>query len=313
MYVEFAEDVLVGSFMGVAPDEQSITVAGAKVELNSDPRWPARIVDGAGDEKTFADLKGHEGLLLEAECYYSTERGALQATIIETEQILGAPAEGTDVVAITRAQWKPNELRVNGAVSPAGTGKTVSVYRGGSSEPPATPVRPRWAPPPSPPTAPGPSATATSAPTRPRCAPSPAMEVFGPPPSNSGRPTTPYRAGRRTGRSPTERPVRHVSIISGSTRSWALASHNNARRRTGPSPLPGTSRALATLVAALATVLITGEVERVKRCPAEDCGWVFWDSTKNRSRRWCSMRVCGNRNKARTFASRNRPSQGRTA
>lgn len=131
VYVEFAENVLVGSFMGVAPDEQSITVAGAKVELNSDPRWPARIVDGAGDEKTFADLKGHEGLLLEAEGYYSTERGALQATIIETEQILGAPAEGTDVVAITRAQWKPNELRVNGAVSPAGTGKTVSVYRGG--------------------------------------------------------------------------------------------------------------------------------------------------------------------------------------
>ncbi|RRO16942.1 zf-CGNR multi-domain protein [Saccharopolyspora rhizosphaerae] len=75
-----------------------------------------------------------------------------------------------------------------------------------------------------------------------------------------------------------------------------------------PDPhLPPTQRALATIASALATLLITGEVERVKRCPAEDCGWVFWDSTKNRSRRWCSMQVCGNRQKARTFAARNRP------
>lgn len=74
-----------------------------------------------------------------------------------------------------------------------------------------------------------------------------------------------------------------------------------------PDPdLPATSRALATIASALASTLITGEVARVKRCPAEDCGWVFWDSTKNRSRRWCSMQVCGNRDKARTFAARKR-------
>lgn len=74
-----------------------------------------------------------------------------------------------------------------------------------------------------------------------------------------------------------------------------------------PDPeLPTTSRALATIASALASTRITGEVARVKRCPAEDCGWVFWDSTKNRSRRWCSMQVCGNRDKARTFAARKR-------
>lgn len=74
-----------------------------------------------------------------------------------------------------------------------------------------------------------------------------------------------------------------------------------------PDPeLPATSRALATIASAVASTLITGEVARVKRCPAEDCGWVFWDSTKNRSRRWCSMQVCGNRDKARTFAARQR-------
>ncbi|SDX21154.1 Conserved protein containing a Zn-ribbon-like motif, possibly RNA-binding [Saccharopolyspora shandongensis] len=76
-----------------------------------------------------------------------------------------------------------------------------------------------------------------------------------------------------------------------------------------PAPeLPAVPRAFATLASALAVLLITGEIERIKRCPAEDCGWVFWDNSKNRSRRWCSMRVCGNRNKARSFASRNRRS-----
>ncbi|WP_235878822.1 CGNR zinc finger domain-containing protein [Saccharopolyspora karakumensis] len=85
-----------------------------------------------------------------------------------------------------------------------------------------------------------------------------------------------------------------------------------AALQPGPE-LAGTSRALAALAAAVATVRITGEVDRIKRCPAEDCGWVFWDSTKNRSRRWCSMQVCGNRSKARAFASRRRPAQGRTA
>ncbi|WP_424186711.1 CGNR zinc finger domain-containing protein [Actinokineospora sp. G85] len=64
--------------------------------------------------------------------------------------------------------------------------------------------------------------------------------------------------------------------------------------------------ALAELAAALATVLVTGEVARVKRCHAHDCAWVFWDSSKNRSRRWCSMRVCGNRAKARRYAARQR-------
>jgi len=43
--------------------------------------------------------------------------------------------------------------------------------------------------------------------------------------------------------------------------------------------------------------LLTDEVRlsRVKECPR--CGWLFLDESKNRSRRWCSMEVCGNRNK----------------
>lgn len=43
---------------------------------------------------------------------------------------------------------------------------------------------------------------------------------------------------------------------------------------------------------------------RLKLCPAADCGWIFLDRSKNNSRRWCDMRVCGNRDKVRRFYER---------
>ncbi|WIO74740.1 CGNR zinc finger domain-containing protein [Porticoccaceae bacterium LTM1] len=46
--------------------------------------------------------------------------------------------------------------------------------------------------------------------------------------------------------------------------------------------------------------LITGpDIRRVRMCGANDCTWMFVDSSKNRSRRWCQMEVCGNRAKAK--------------
>jgi predicted RNA-binding Zn ribbon-like protein len=44
---------------------------------------------------------------------------------------------------------------------------------------------------------------------------------------------------------------------------------------------------------------------RIKTCPARDCGWKFVDQSKNRSRRWCDMAVCGNLAKARQYRTRN--------
>ncbi|MEU8310422.1 CGNR zinc finger domain-containing protein [Actinomadura sp. NPDC048955] len=70
------------------------------------------------------------------------------------------------------------------------------------------------------------------------------------------------------------------------------------------------SGALSQIAAAYFTAFVRGEWSRVRRCPAHDCAWVFWDASKNASRRWCSMRVCGNRTKVRAFANRqgSRPS-----
>jgi predicted RNA-binding Zn ribbon-like protein len=62
--------------------------------------------------------------------------------------------------------------------------------------------------------------------------------------------------------------------------------------------------ALGVIVAGYARAVGTGDWERIRRCPAEDCAWVFWDSSAKGARRWCTMSVCGNRAKVRAFAQR---------
>jgi predicted RNA-binding Zn ribbon-like protein len=44
-------------------------------------------------------------------------------------------------------------------------------------------------------------------------------------------------------------------------------------------------------------------LERIKACP--NCYWLYFDESRNRSRRWCDMNVCGNRAKARRHYNRN--------
>jgi predicted RNA-binding Zn ribbon-like protein len=55
-----------------------------------------------------------------------------------------------------------------------------------------------------------------------------------------------------------------------------------------------------------AELLVSGRAERVGSCADPDCAWVFLDTSRNRSRRWCSMEDCGNRHKARRHYERGR-------
>jgi predicted RNA-binding Zn ribbon-like protein len=57
----------------------------------------------------------------------------------------------------------------------------------------------------------------------------------------------------------------------------------------------------------------SGEVASLKQCPGHDgrCGWLFLDRTKNQSRRWCSMQVCGNAEKTRQQTVRRRQTRTR--
>ena len=61
------------------------------------------------------------------------------------------------------------------------------------------------------------------------------------------------------------------------------------------------------VVARSAADLLTSELRHaVRMCGAADCGWLFMDTSKNHSRRWCNMKRCGNRAKARRYLARNR-------
>ena len=71
----------------------------------------------------------------------------------------------------------------------------------------------------------------------------------------------------------------------------------------------GCRGALAVLMAGVAQASAQGTWERLKACSAESCQWAFYDRSKNRSGRWCSMQTCGNRTKTRTYRSRRRTSE----
>jgi predicted RNA-binding Zn ribbon-like protein len=53
-------------------------------------------------------------------------------------------------------------------------------------------------------------------------------------------------------------------------------------------------------------LLENGPLDRLKECSSDDCGWLFLDTSKNHSRQWCSMKVCGNVSKVRRFRDKNR-------
>jgi predicted RNA-binding Zn ribbon-like protein len=53
-------------------------------------------------------------------------------------------------------------------------------------------------------------------------------------------------------------------------------------------------------------LLVKADLTRVKQCRGNHCGWLFFDSTKNKSRQWCEMSVCGNRAKASALRARTR-------
>lgn len=53
-----------------------------------------------------------------------------------------------------------------------------------------------------------------------------------------------------------------------------------------------------------ADTLTSRNLGRVRECAREGCNWLFVDTSKNRSRRWCSMATCGSRVKARRYYRR---------
>jgi predicted RNA-binding Zn ribbon-like protein len=68
----------------------------------------------------------------------------------------------------------------------------------------------------------------------------------------------------------------------------------------------GARGAIGRIVALVAELAPTEEWKRLKTCRDENCRVAFYDQSRNRSRAWCSMEVCGNRDKQRGYRERHK-------
>ena len=66
----------------------------------------------------------------------------------------------------------------------------------------------------------------------------------------------------------------------------------------------GLDGAIGALYGIVGRAMADGSWERLKACPGRECGWVFFDQSRNQSARWCSTRVCGAREKSRAYYRR---------
>jgi len=62
------------------------------------------------------------------------------------------------------------------------------------------------------------------------------------------------------------------------------------------------------LAISTARLMLSDGMRLLRACEKPDCRWLFLDSSKNHTRRWCDMKICGNRIKARRFKAQH--SQG---
>lgn len=96
------------------------------------------------------------------------------------------------------------------------------------------------------------------------------------------------------------RGLKRLSVIPGKGKTdfdWAWAKDPGALDQ----PLGPVARATAELLVS------EGQLRHVQRCGGGNCGWLFLDSSKNHSRRWCDMRDCGNRAKVRRHRLKHQP------
>lgn len=59
--------------------------------------------------------------------------------------------------------------------------------------------------------------------------------------------------------------------------------------------------ALGRILAIVYSSMVAGTWSRLKACPRDVCGWIFYDRSRNSSSRWCAMSVCGSRTKTKRF------------
>jgi predicted RNA-binding Zn ribbon-like protein len=92
--------------------------------------------------------------------------------------------------------------------------------------------------------------------------------------------------------------VRSFRLVSGKDGfAWALVSGAGAADLDLPR---------AAVARSAADLLTSGDLPAVRECALDVCAWLFLDRSKNQKRRWCDMKTCGNRSKARRHYERSR-------
>jgi len=76
---------------------------------------------------------------------------------------------------------------------------------------------------------------------------------------------------------------------------------------------PDLARPLWPIARSAAELLTSSELSKVRECASETCAWLFLDRSRNKARRWCDMKVCGNRSKARRHYARKRAEESSQA
>ncbi len=84
-----------------------------------------------------------------------------------------------------------------------------------------------------------------------------------------------------------------------------LAVADTPQFRPEPRDLDG---ALALIAMIVGLAQLNGSWSRMKACRGHDCGWAFYDHSRNQASSWCAMSVCGSRAKVRAYRTRRRSS-----
>jgi predicted RNA-binding Zn ribbon-like protein len=96
-----------------------------------------------------------------------------------------------------------------------------------------------------------------------------------------------------------------VAVLNRIAQRAKLVTHFDERGTAALEPVSGSvDGALGRLLAIVHDAIETGDWRRLKACRNDTCLWAFYDTSKNRSRHWCSMDSCGSQVKARTYRQR---------
>jgi len=102
----------------------------------------------------------------------------------------------------------------------------------------------------------------------------------------------------------TDADVEAVAALDAIARRHPLAVRFSSPAVLAPTSKGGVEAFIQRILGLVAAAEIDGSWDRMKTCANDRCRWLFYDHSRNRSRTWCTMDLCGSQAKMRTYRSR---------